>query len=150
MDALEKKKLKIDEERQKLVLKERILKEQEKKRRAKQFIEIGRLAYKADIDQLDSHVLLGAFLEISKNKNEKQVESWKKNADIFVQEQSESHSTPLTIKFKSEPAKSIIEELVKLKFKWNRFLKIYYGKGNRKELENLLKNCECQLCEIND
>jgi hypothetical protein len=150
MNSLEKKKLKLDEEKQKLLLREKILKEQEKKKRAKQFIEVGRLAYKANIDQLDPHILLGAFLEIAQNKNERQIEKWKQNSESFINEQGETNSVPLTIKFKTEPDQSIINQLSELKFKWNRFLKIYYGKGNRKNIESLLNNCNYQMEEVND
>ena len=150
MKTFEKKKLKIEEDKQRLFLKEKILKDQEKKKRAVRFSEIGRLAYKADIDQLDNDILLGAFLEMSNNINEAQTEKWKRNAELFIKAQSESDSIPLTIKFKTDPEKTILNELSKIKFRWNRFLKIYYGKGNRKEVETLLQECHYQINEIND
>ena len=148
---LEQKKLKLDEEKKKLLLKAQLLQEQEKKKRVKRFQEIGRLAYKANIDHLSSEALLGVFLEIAENsQQEASIQKWQTRAQAFLKTRSEENSTPLAIKFKAEVSKKIADQLRELNFKWNRFRKEYYGYGNKSQLTHLLDGANCHIQEVLD
>jgi hypothetical protein len=147
-NALEEKKKKIDEQIEKNLLRKKLLLEKEKRKRASKFNEIGRLAYRANIDQLDEQALFGAFLEIAKNINEEKMIKWKEFAEEFSKAQSKSFDQVFSIYFEEDPSQEIKRKLKENKFSWNRFRKEYYGKGNRGDIENLLKDCKVKIEEI--
>lgn len=147
-NKLEERKKKIDEQIEKNLLRKKMLLEKEKRKRASKFTDIGRLAYRANIDQLDEQTLFGAFLEIAKNINEEKLTRWKECADEFVKSQSKNDNQVFCIYFEEEPIQEIKRKLKDYKFSWNRFRREYYGKGNRDEIENLLKDCKVKIEEI--
>ena len=119
MEKLKEEHEKLKISKAKIQLKEKLLKEKERKQRTIQFSEIGRLAYKANIDQIESTALLGAFLEIAQHaKNLEKIEVWKKSSISFLKKQESEERSPLTISFKKEPSTEIKEMLKKLNFKW--------------------------------
>lgn len=145
---LDSAKKRLDEERYKISLKEQRLKEREKKEQFKQLLDIGRLASKANIDTLDKKALLGAFLEISQKKEDASaLELWQQAADkvLFIHQ---NELVRLTIKFKENPSKDILDKLKSMDFKWNRFLKVYYGNGSKEEICSQLRGVEYKIEEI--
>lgn len=147
-NKLDEKRKKIDEQIEKNLLRKKLLLEKEKKKRASKFNDIGRLAYRANIDQLDEHALFGAFLDIAKNINEEKLIKWKENAEEFSKAQSGNFVRVFSIYFEEEPSQDIKRKLKENKFSWNRFRKEYYGKGNRDDIEILLKDCKFKIEEI--
>ncbi|WP_068468679.1 conjugal transfer protein TraD [Candidatus Protochlamydia phocaeensis] len=148
LNKLEEKKKKVDEQIEKNLLKKKLLLAQEKKKRAAKFKDIGMLAYKANIDQLDEQALLGAFLEISKHTNDGKLKQWKDLAEEFSKTQSKHFDQVYSICFLEDPGIEIKQKLKENKFSWNRFRKEYYGKGQKSEIEALLKNSKYKIEEI--
>ncbi|CUI18067.1 Putative conjugative transfer protein TraD (plasmid) [Candidatus Protochlamydia naegleriophila] len=146
MDKFEEKKKRIDERIEKNLLKKKLLLAKEKKRRAIKFSDIGRIAFKANIDFLDEDILLGAFLEIAMNSNESNFSKWKTLASEFSS--SKSSNQIYSINFLEEPESSIKQKLKENKFSWNRFRKEYYGKGDKIGIEKMLQGCKFTLEEI--
>jgi len=144
---LEEKKKKLDKQIEKFELKKKLLEAKERKKQASKFSEIGRIASKAKIDHLDEHTLLGAFIEIANQQNEK-CEEWKKHAEEFNNPLSKESEQVFSIYFKEEPSKEIKKYMKESKFIWNRFRREYYGRGNKKDLENLLKGYQAKIEEI--
>lgn len=148
LNKLEEKKKKIDEQIEKNLLRKKMLLAKEKRKRASKFADIGRLAYQANIDQIDEQALFGAFLEIAKNLNDEKIYQWKKDAEEFSNSQSKNSDQVFCISFLEEPSIEIKQKLKENKFSWNRFRKEYYGKGQRADIENLLKGCKFNLEKI--
>ena len=146
-------KKKLDEEKQKLKeklsAKELRLKEKEKKHLFNKLIEIGKIAAKSNIDDIEKMTLLGAFLEINQKKDEQLVlENWRKKAEEFLKHSDQNDTVSLSIKFSSHPDKIILDKLKELKFKWNRFRKEFYGFGNKVEITQLFVETDCIIEEI--
>lgn len=148
LNKIEEKKKKIDERIEKELLRKKMLLAKEKRKRASKFSDIGRLAYQANIDQIDEQALLGAFLEIARNMNDEKIHQWKNIADEFSKTQSKNSDLVFCISFEEDPNQEIKQKLKEQKFTWNRFRKEYYGKGQRSDIENLLKGCKFKLEEI--
>lgn len=145
LQTIEIKKMKIEEAKQKIILKEKLLKESEKKKRIKKFSEVGRIAFKADIDQIDKNMLLGAFLEISERvKKGEGLENWKKKAQEFFEVNDEKQSA-FSITFTDSPNNDIKQIFKGLGFKWNRIRKEFYGYCDLKTLEEKLINTSASI-----
>ncbi len=147
-EKLEEKKKKIDEQIEKNQLRKKLLLEKEKKRRIAKFNQIGKLAFRANIDLLDEQVLLGAFLEIAKQINEENFKRWKENAQTFENAQENSCNPTFSIYFEEEPSKEVKQKMKQLKFIYNRYRREYCGQAQRKELELLLKDCKVKIEEL--
>lgn len=145
---LEEKKKKINEQIEKNLLRKKMLLAKEKRKRASKFNNIGRLAYQANIDQIDEQALFGAFIDIAKSMNDEKILQWKKIANEFSNDQSKNYDQVFCISFLDEPSKEIKQKLKELKFTWNRFRKEYYGNGKKSDIEHLLKDCKFKLEEI--
>ena len=143
---LEEKKKKIEIQKKKIHLKEKIIKEQEKQKKFKRLSEIIGIAIKANIDQYDEKILLGAFLEIAnKMHNEETIREWRKMGELYLQEQDEKSEVAIAISFKADPGMAVKEELKKMRFRWNPFRKEYCGYANQREIEDLLKETNSTL-----
>lgn len=142
---LEKQKLKLQEEQNKLAMKKKLLLLQEKKKRMKQLADVGRIAYEANIDQLDREILYGAFLEIAQGHlEESRINQWKTLAKEFSKRQK-NERTALALRFEIHPSEEVRNSLKKSGFKWNKFRKEFYGHGDKKELEELLKTSKVSI-----
>ena len=153
LEKIDKAKQKLDEEKQRLKAKikskEEMLRIKEKKQLFNQLVEIGKVAQKANINDIDRLTLLGAFIEISKVKEDpSKLASWRKQGELLEEKNSQSDSSALTIKFSSTPSEANLKKIKELKFKWNRFRKEFYGYGNKETLNNLLKNDQPIIEEI--
>ena len=153
LSKIDKENIKLEEEKKKVQAKikskESILKSKEKKILFNHLVEIGKIAKKANIHEVESLVLLGAFLEISESISEPdKLENWRKKGVELQENFLESSRSPLTIKFKQEPVKETVKKLKEINFKWNRFRKEFYGYGNKKEVQETFKNENCIIEEI--
>lgn len=138
---------KIERDKEKLRLKEKLVKLKEQKKRAKEFIEIGRIASRVDIDRLDCDVLLGAFIEISQRSQDPEVRAiWKQNAATFSKESaSEVSRSPLSVKFVADAPQDAVKKLKAVGFRWNRFRKEFLGYGNQTDIQNLLAGLQLTI-----
>jgi len=126
---------KLENQRKRLIEKEKALKEKENKKIQKTYAKLGALAKKAKIPELDEKALLGAFLEIAdKSDKEEHLTNWRKLADNHKSKKSNQQGTPLIVTFLKHPDKTTREELKALGLKWNRFRGEYYGYGSKEEL----------------
>ncbi len=145
-DIIEKEKQKIDEKKKKIRLEEKILREKERQIQARKCEELGVIAFKAGLYNLDKTILLGAFFEIvEKAKDQKNLEYWKSLIKTFHEDEIKTSETPLSISFAKDPTNEIRKAMKKANFKWNDFRKEFYGYGNKIELESILKNLECKI-----
>jgi len=143
---LEIEKSKIDQQKRKLQIKEKILKEKEKRMRVQKCTEIGKVAFKAEIDQLDPLILLGAFLEVAEKKNnDTQINEWKKKSEAFLDEKDSDSLRQLIVSFSSDVSTEIRGVMRKMDFKWNKFRKEFYGYGCQKNLEKTLEGSDFKI-----
>ncbi len=143
---LEEEKKKLEKKKKKLRIAEQIIKEVEKRSKMRRLSEIGKLAQRAKIDEIDREILLGAFLEIAeKSSSPNLLETWKKKATEWQQKTEESYQEPLAISFQSEPNKKIRSILRENKFRWNSFRGEYCGLGKKEELEKLLSGTNVEI-----
>jgi len=126
---------KIAEKKEKLEQKERVLKQKNRKIQIRKFIEIGTLAAKFGLDNLDNEVLLGAFAEIEeKAKDSPIIEQWKKKALLLKAKQQ----LRLIISFAQSPSEELKKALKCKNFRCNEWRKELYGFGLKEELEELV------------
>lgn len=145
-ESIDEAKKRLENEKEKIRLKEKLIRDRERKMRAKRFQEIGRLAHKAEIDLLDSDALLGAFLEIQSRKaNKSDIAGWKEKASALKTADDQQGKTPMIVALKEEAPTEVKRKLSDLNFKWNSFRKEYYGHGNRGELSEILENIKHEL-----
>jgi len=147
--SVEDKKKKLEKAREKVLLQERAIKELETRKRAKNFSEIGRIAFKADIDQLDKDVLLGAFLEISdKLTLNNFLEGWKEKAKTFIDSSSQKDQIGYSVVFSTEIDIEVKQIMKNFGFTWNRIRKEFSGYSNLKTLESELNKYSATITEI--
>ena len=148
-DVLDRAKQKLDEEKKKIIAKELRIKQLEKKNLLNKWIEIGKLAHKANIHDIETDVLFGAFLEIYDFKKENtNLEKWKNKSKHQEIKLSLEAVQPLTVKFTDSLDKGHNSIMRELNFKWNRFRKEFYGHGNKTEIQSKLKDFDCVIEEI--
>ena len=143
---LELEKENIEKKRQKLLLQQRLIKEKQKKMQLQRLAKIGKLANKAQIDELDDETLLGAFLEISEQLGQQEKKKhWKQIALNFLENSSSEAVDALIISFNAKPEKQVLDLLQGLKFRFNKFRNEYYGHANKKSLEKELDGSDCNI-----
>ena len=147
--TLEKQRVKLEEEKRRLILKEKLIKEAEKKKRIRGFSLIGKLAYKANIDLLDQETLLGAFLELSERvKDASDIEKWRSRAAQFLNVEASKNSKALSVIFLTEPTEEHKNFMRQLGFKWNRIRKEYLGHSSKDILEKMLVGISIKISEV--
>lgn len=133
----------VDEKLSELKEKEKQLIAKEKSSYQKRLLDIGRLAAKANIDSLDSNILLGAFLEIASRMNDKEcVSTWIKNSSNKEQEKKGNR---FAVSFKEQPSNEVKELLKSLGFRWNSFRGEYFGIASAESLEEISKKAKCKI-----
>lgn len=132
----------------KLEMKEKLIKEKERKLRTKRLIELGSIITSAGLDDLEKEILLGALLEIKNlsDKDEK-INDWRVKGKEFLKTDEELNPQPLIISFASELPGEIKIALKQKKFKWNQFRNEWYGYGKKEDLEGFL-NAQKATVEI--
>lgn len=147
--AVEIKKVKLEEAKQKIILQEKLIKEIERKKRARNFSEVGRIAFKADIDEIDKDAMFGAFLEISeKLKSGNSLENWKEKAKLFLESNDQKKQVGYSVIFSKDLSVEVKQIMKNLGFKWNRIRKEFYGYSDLKTLQFELKNSDAKITEI--
>jgi hypothetical protein len=140
-EKLERLKAKLHSQEQKLKLTKR-------KKRTRRLIELGGLIVKAELEELNNNTLLGALLSLKSSiaNNETILNEWtEQGARTFeAQKQSEdagdgTDTIPLVITFKAEPLRELKSQLRDLNFKWNPFRREWYGYGDMRNLQSLVK-----------
>ena len=145
-DYLIKKKQVIEEKKKKIQIKERLLKEKEKQVLHKKYLHLGKLVHTTGLSNLNEDALLGAFLEIYNNsKNEQKIHLWEREGQNFSAKIGQTDQNQIIICFDSEPNPDTKKTLRELQFKWNAFRKEFYGYGDAKDLEILLKTANCKI-----
>lgn len=149
MTSLSHQKEKLERLKAKLQSQEQKLKTLERKKRTRRLIELGGLIVKAELEALNNNTLLGALLSLkaSIDKNETLLNEWtEQGAQAFeTQKQEEGvrgngmNTLPLVITFKTEPPRELKSQLRDLNFKWNPFRKEWYGYGDMRNLQSLIK-----------
>lgn len=127
--------------------KERILRLKERKLKTRRCIEVGSLASRYGIDQLDDETLMGMFSEIKERSQQSAVlDEWKKKgAELSTQQPS-----PLIISFLKEISDELKHSLKERKFKWNSFRKEWYGYGIKDEVEDLVKDDQGKVTTVHE
>ena len=143
---IEDKKRKLQIAKERLAIKEKLLNEKEKRKRAKRLTEIMQLAFQSNITSLDNDTLLGAFLEISNEvNNPTKTEVWKEAALKFYEAQKNNDKQALIVAFKSDPPKKTKELMREMNFKWNSFRTEFYGFGNKEKIEKLIEHSDAKI-----
>ena len=123
-----------------LELKEKLIREKERKLKLKRLLELGDIVAKAEIDHLDVETLLGAFLEIKAlSAKEERVEKWKAFGKESLDIDKVLNPQPLIVSFESELPMNIKIALRQKKFRWNQFRREWYGYGKKDDIEEFLK-----------
>jgi hypothetical protein len=139
MEKLASEKEKITQRIAKLEMKERLIREKERKQFTKQLIKLGEFVSKAEIDQLDPEVLLGALLDIKDlSSNADKMKQWKEKGKYFLEVDVELNPQPLIISSASDLPIEIKSALRERKFRWNQFRHEWYGYGKIEELQEFL------------
>jgi hypothetical protein len=134
--AIEKKKMELKEL-------EKNLREREKILSQKRLIEIGKLSAKAKIDNVESDVLFGAFLDIANKLHEK--DSIKKWKELANQIRTNEKKNCIAVSFKNQPSSEAKEQLKKLNFRWNKFRNEFCGMGDKSMVSSIMKDYECKI-----
>lgn len=140
--SINEKLAKLRERKSELQHKERILLERARRHNHRKLAEVGKLAEKANIHDLDPDTLFGAFLEIAEllEQQEKRDE-WKRRGGGSQQLDNEE-AARLIVRFDISPTSSEKALLRQGGFRWNSFRGEYYGRGDQDRLAELLpSNC---------
>lgn len=136
-EALEIKEGEIVAKIEKLERRAKLIKEKKRRIHTKRLIEVGSLAEKAGLFDLDSPALLGSFLEIKgQMKNPSSIERWRKSGEDYLGDQKEKGER-LIVSFKKEPSQEELKILKDRRFRLNPFRNEWYGIDNKEMIENL-------------
>lgn len=151
MGSLEKEKIKLENSKEKIRIKEKLLKEKERMSNRATINSLGHLFVKTKLSHLDSEILLGALLEIAEKSNDEEaLIAWRQKSQHHQKARAGVDEPRVTISFKEQPklTQEIKTKLKEMKFKWNEFRGEYYGLGNREVLQKLLENYACNIENI--
>lgn len=141
IEKILEQKVLISAKKEKLEMREKLLRNKERKIQTKRLIQDGELISKAGIDHLDPNALLGALLEIKeKSKNEKSISEWSEKGKALLASHRSEGKQPLIVSFDSELLPITKSTLKSLKFKWNPFRKEWYGLGKKEDIESIFKD----------
>ena len=146
-DDLVKKLEKLAIDKSRIEQKQALLRKKKEKKEVGKLIEIGKLALQAGILSLDRETLLGAFLDIaSRTTDEKTLSNWKKSGEKALL----SNKQDLIISFAEVTSNEINNLMTSHSFRWNRFRKEWYGKGEKEMLEKILEGKNAKIEVITD
>lgn len=129
---------KLAEKKARIEHKEKLIREKERKKKVRRFIEIGNIASRFGMDALDDPALIGAFAEMEeRSKNPAIMDEWKKRSETL----SKGSHLPLMISFGKELTDDMKKFLKENRFRWNTFRKEWHGYGIKQEIEELVKSC---------
>jgi hypothetical protein len=144
--GIERRLEKLEIQKNKIKLKERALKETEKRAKVKRLGKIGQLVAKAQIDHLSEDQLFGAFLQIAQEaKSPNRIEEWQKAAQDFDAPQNTTQQQLVAVKLGQDPSSETKSKMTDQGFRWNKFRKEFYGNSSPEEVHDLLGNVEYTL-----
>lgn len=146
-NSIEDKLEELQRKKDKIQLQEKILQEKARQKRARRFIEVGKLAYKANIDEMDPEALLGAFLEIAElMEDQAKLTYWSKRGRELQQKSSSKEELPLlVITFAELPSDEEKRKLKQQGFRWYAARKEFYGRGSEDLLRSILSGSNYTL-----
>lgn len=152
-NTLKDKLKKIEEKKSALEIKQRLLKEKEKQKieklKIKKYQELGKIADKIGILNLDEDLLFGAFLEIKKlSKSPEKLDEWKssfKNLNGSINKKTDS---PISVKFHDSIGVSEKTKMKELGMRYNKFRNEFYGYGEVKYFKTELEKLQCTIEKI--
>lgn len=148
-ELIRRKKENLEQKKLHVAYQERVLKERERKLKAKINSKIANLASRAKLTEIDQDALYGAFLEISKLALETEnIERWKKYAQKEREENKKENPSVILVSFKGNTPKDAEKILKAHAFKWNRFRKEWNGFGDVKAIQEELKDFEVKVDEF--
>ena len=149
MTTLERQKEKLETSKERLKQREKLIKLREQKEKNKGIYQIGRIAKKASLLDMDREALLGAFLEISeRSKNQKDVERWKEQAQSYSNESSERQMDSVVVSFAGDPSNEAKKLIKDFGLKWNRFRNEWYGYASLDEVKSSLEMFEASVTSV--
>jgi len=150
---LDAKITRLEEKKKALEEKKKIAVEKEKrkkfKKKEKRYIEIGRLAEKANLFDFDSDALFGALLEIyEKSSSQDSINSWKEKARS--KDNDNVPKTPLSISFSANPTKEEKKLMKEISFSFNSFRNEFYGYGDFEKIADTVRKFECKVEKLDN
>jgi hypothetical protein len=98
--------------------------------------------YQTNIEASDTQDLLSSLFEI----DEVNQEELKLDQDLeSIEDFTHTFENLFTLKFLEKPSEEIKQQLKKRNFFFNSFRNEYYGRDNKSEIEELLKECPFKL-----
>jgi hypothetical protein len=128
---------KIEHTKKKIELKERQLKDKQRKSEVKEYIRLGQIVQKSGISHLSENALLGSLVQIAEeSKSQKNIDRWESaGAELLAIDPK----TPLIISSAEYTDKELRNAIKNLNFKWNSFRNEWYGHGNLTSVQEALK-----------
>ena len=118
-NLIERRKQKLEAQKNKLKHIESALKSQERKARTRHLIELGGLVFKAGLEDFSANTLLGALLSLKDQaQNENIRNSWTNTGGAAFAEDKKD-KTPITLHFSQKPTPETRETLKNAGLKWN-------------------------------
>jgi Conjugal transfer protein TraD len=149
--SIEAKKAEIEKKIEALKQREKILNEQEKRKRARKYTEIGRIADRAGISGLSEKELLGAFLEIAEqHEDEEQRARWKGRAEELDRSATSLGDVPILLTIEGTITTEIQRKLKDLGLKWNAVRKEWYGYGVPSKIGIALSGLKFNINEVSE
>jgi Conjugal transfer protein TraD len=151
MSKIEEAKKNLQQKINRLKEKEAKIKIAERKQRTRRLIELGGLVEKAEISDLTTAQLFGAFLQIKdQSKDEKVLISWAKTGETEFNRNkgSMNNEKPILIKFPSEPDAAIRKKLRSFGIRWNSVRKEWEGVADPDAIKVTFIGVEMMLQEI--
>ncbi len=152
-NTLKDKIQKIEEKKNSLEIKQRLLKEKEKKKneklKKKKYQELGKIADKTGILELDEDLLFGAFIEIKKlSEYPKKLDEWKTSFKNLNKSIDETVDSPISVKFHDSIGISEKTKMKELGMRYNKFRNEFYGYGEVERFKIELKKFQCTIEKI--
>ena len=147
-NLIERRRKRIEQQKNRLKQLETSLNAQERKKRTRKLIEVGGLAAKASIEDWSTNTLLGAFLTLkAQEQNKQQIDAWTyKGGAAFAKEKVQK--VPVIVKFETQPPEEIKISLKSLGLKWNALRKEWEGYAQIEKLREVVKVHEVSMIEL--
>ena len=128
MQNVTDQKVKLEQQKNRLIAEEIRLKLKERKMRTRHLIEVGGLVTKAGLDHLPTNTLYGALLSIGESleTNVAIKEQWTKIGKTKLEEE-QTNKHAVILKFEQEPSNEIRKVIRNHSLKWNKLRQEWYG-----------------------
>ncbi|MBT4880558.1 MAG: conjugal transfer protein TraD [Alphaproteobacteria bacterium] len=139
-NILEKKKIRLEQLKNRLKEQESLLKKTERKSRTRKLIELGGLVSKAGLSDLNTNALYGGLLSLkeAREKIPQEVDKWEVKGGVEFGKESKK-KTPVIVVFKDKPSAEIRAKIRESGLRWNAIRKDWQGHVMLKALENVLQ-----------